>query len=450
MKICKTILLGALMTCVTFSGVSCSTAPLSAENQVEAAQIEEVLQTFQGEGGKLNGALLVADGEKVIVSEGFGMADASLEQKNTIKTQFLIGSITKQFTAAAVLKSLYDREMDLNPDFSEEGALARIRDLLHKPLSDYLPEEDPIWEGKSPRWLNTVTLHQLLCHTSGIPNYTADPTFNDFSKIDHSALSELVALFRDKDLEFSPGSKWNYSNSGYILLGVVVEMVSGIEIGQYFEENFFEPLQMEATFMPLSGRVSDFKRGRPDLARGYAWDLFDSEMPLQEQPMYENMLHAHAAGAIISTVEDLHRWNLALYENEAVLPKFLQELMFARHMLIDAEAPNVFYAYGLAVENEPGVPLYGHHGGIPGYFTVLHYYPRSRVTLVVLQNVTGNAQQQIEIQEELQEKFGHLEANEERYQLEDAYMKEQFPAIAEQEKSYNFAQPLIDFLEEVS
>ena len=380
----KNILSATLMSCVIFAATGCSRDNLNAAKQVDAQQIEEVLQAFQRDGGKLNGSLLVAKGKRVIVSKGFGMADASLEQHNSVKTQFLIGSITKQFTAAALLKSFYDQEISLNSELSEEDLLKQVNSLLSKPLHTYLPKDDPIWEGETPSWLDTVTLHHLLCHTSGIPNYLADSSYTQFSEVDHTSISDVVKLFKSKDLEFSPGSKWNYSNSGYILLGVVVERVSGVEIGQYFEESFFEPLQMNSTFMPSHGRVSDFKKERPNLARGYAWDLFDTDAPLQEQPMYENMLHAHAAGAIISTVEDLHRWNVALYENEEVIPKFLQELMVAKHMQVDPEAPNVFYAYGLATEYEPDVPFVGHHGGIPGYYSVLHYYPHSRITLVVL------------------------------------------------------------------
>lgn len=318
---------------------------------------------------------------------------------------------------------------------------------LHQPLRNFLPEDDPVWRGKIPSWLDEVTLHQLLCHTSGIPNYTADPSFNSFSKVDHNSVYDVVELFSCQELEFTPGSKWNYSNSGYILLGFVVERISGFEIEEYFEKNIFYPVGMKSTFMPSKGRVSDLKEERPNLARGYAWDLFDVNAPLKEQPMYENMIHAHAAGAIISSVEDLHRWNIALYENAEVLPKFLVDLMLEKHALIDPEATNVFYSYGLSIQQEPELPLIGHHGGIPGYFSVLHYYPRRGITLVVLQNVTGNAEQQVALQEELQKKFGELGSCDERYRLEDEYLKENYPEMFQQEKTHNFAMPLIEFFE---
>jgi hypothetical protein len=204
---------------------------------------------------------------------------------------------------------------------------------------------------------------------------------------------------------------------------------------------------MASTFMPARGRVSQLKKGNPSLARGYAWDLFDTNLPLVEQPMYEDALHAHAAGAIISTVEDLHRWNVALFEDLRVLPKPLLDSMTDKHMLVDPATPNIFYAYGLSVEHEPDLPFVGHHGSIPGYFSVLHYYPKHRITLAILKNVSGNAEQQVELNKKLREKFGHLEDSEERYRLEDAYLEENYPVLFEQEKSYDFVTPFIKFFE---
>ena len=375
------------------------------------------------------------------------MADKESNQNNSEKTQFLIGSITKQFTAAALLKSLYDQESSLNPILSKEELLQKINTQLHQPLRNFLTDADPVWRGKVPSWIDTVTLHHLLCHSSGIPNYTADPSFSNFSKIDHDSVYDVVELFSCQELEFTPGSKWNYSNSGYILIGIVVERISGMKIEDYFEENFFYPLGMKSTFMPSQGRLLDFKQERPNLARGYAWDIFDADLPFREQPMYENMLHAHAAGAIISTVKDLHLWNMALYEKGEVIPEFLLDLMVGKHVLIDPKASNVFYSYGLLIQQEPELSLVGHNGGIPGYFSVLHYYPQQRITLVILQNVTGNAEQQVILQEELQEKFGDLDPCEERYSLEDTYLKEKYPVMFHQKKVHDFANPIIEFFE---
>lgn len=390
---------------------------------------------------------MIAQERNVCFARAYGFSDAVKNHLNNVNTQFLIGSVTKQFTAAAVLKSLYEQERVDYPEITEDQLVENVRYKLHSPLSQFLPQDDPLWEGHSPQWLDEVTLHHLLCHTSGIPSYTSDPSFVEFSKYDHSSLGEVVAIFREKPLEFSPGEKWNYSNSGYILLGAVVERMTKSRIEDYFEKTFFTPLAMQSTVMPSKRRVSELKESFPNLARGYAWDLFDVKAPLVEQPMYENMLHAHAAGAIISTVEDLHRWNIALFEEEKILPRSLVNLMVDKHMLVDPMAPNVFYAYGLSTQREPDLPLIGHHGSIPGYFSVLHYYPKQKMTLVTLQNVSGNSEQQAMLYKELQKQFGHLKEGEERYRLEDEYIKENYPHMQQQEQAHNFAAPLIDFFE---
>lgn len=320
-------------------------------------------------------------------SADFGTFDEDTHQMNFADSQFLIGSVTKQFTAAALLKSLYNQEKSLSPELSEDELLENIKMLIHKPLSAYISNDDHIWQGYAPDWLNDVTLHQLLCHTSGIPNYTDDPSFNDFTKTNPTSLCDVIALFKNKDLEFHPGTQWKYSNSGYILLGAVVEKISGIKIEDYFERNFFVPLGMHSTFMPVYGRVPELKNKHPKLASCYAWDSFDLDAPLKEQPTSENMIYVHAAGAVISTTKDLHRWNVALYEKNQVLPSFLLNLLTDKHALIDSKAPTVFYSYGLSTEYTPELSFIGHHGFVSGYYSVLHYYPKEHVTLVILQNV---------------------------------------------------------------
>ncbi len=424
----------------------CLAAPLATtETQtLVPSQLQKVLLDFQAEGGKINGSLLIAQDTDILFAQSYGTADVITHELNALHTQFLIGSVTKQFTAAAVLKSLYDKEKQYNPSLSEEQLTEKVKELLHRPLSYFLPHEDPIWQGNAPEWLDQVTPHHLLCHTSGIPNFLEDPSWEEFSQQTHSSLCEVVALFKDKQLDFTPGEKWQYSNSGFTLLGLVADRTSGVPLESYFQTYFFNPLEMASTFWPTSGRVPEIKKDHPHLARGYGWDVFDCEAPSREQSMYEEMLHAYAAGNLISTVGDLHRWNIALYKSLKVLPKSLMELMTTQHTEI---IPNVYYAYGIFVQHKPELSVFCHHGDIPGYHAHLNFYPEHNVTFVSLSNMSVNCEQVSILMHDLKEKFGDLEESEQNYRLKEAYLKENYPAFFEQCRLHDFSTPLIQFIE---
>ena len=182
--------------------------------------VDQKMQRFQ-ETHQMSGAVAVTLGDRVVYARGFGVADNTVTpaQLCSPDTQFFIGSVTKQFTAAAVLHVLYARYGDVNA----------LREALHKPLSEYLPSNDSIWAGDTPVWVNHVTLHHLLSHTSGIVSYTEGPSVlanvgNPISPI------ELVNTFKNEPVEFEPGAKYGYCNSGYFLLGKVVERLSGANL----------------------------------------------------------------------------------------------------------------------------------------------------------------------------------------------------------------------------
>ena len=414
-------------------------APINNASDIKTAQLKNVLDDFEASGGQINGSVLVAHGEDIIFAEGFGVADDKLDQFNNVNTQFLIGSLTKQFTAAVLLRSLYDREKSVNPELTDSELVQHITEILHQPLSYLFPLNDSIWNEKAPKWLDKVTLHHLLCHSSGIPNFTEEPTFVEFSKADHASIHEVVALFKDTDLEFTPGESFNYSNSNYILLGIAVERISGLSLDVALSSFFFEPLGMTSTVFLKRGRIPELKETYPNLARGYCWDIFEKNVPLTETTNYEEMLHPYGAGAIMSTVVDLHRWNMALYENFEVLPKIFVELMTKKH---NEHEGGVFYGYGLFIESYPFL-CFCHSGSIIGYRGELCYYPSQHVTVALLSNASEKIDQYIEIEKDVLEQFGYSEKTEEA----ESYVREKYPLLFEQSIRHNFAAPIIEFLE---
>jgi CubicO group peptidase (beta-lactamase class C family) len=242
---------------------------------------------------KHNGSLLISNEKEIVYKKCFGYADIEKKMPISFKTQFLAGSVTKQFAAVAILKALLNKQ---KKDIKLE---------LNKSIQYFLPEEHEIWDGTMPDWANKVTIHQLLVHSSGIPNYTSLPEFEHqrFPKN-----SEIINFFKGHELEFSPGEKFSYSNSGYYLLGIIIEEIVQQNLDVYLEKNFFEPLEMKSTFLPMQGTVDELihKDARfVNLARGYQYDMATHNASLEEIKRYERMEVPGAAGSLITTVEDL-------------------------------------------------------------------------------------------------------------------------------------------------
>ncbi|MCP4433293.1 MAG: beta-lactamase family protein, partial [Gammaproteobacteria bacterium] len=221
-------------------------------------------------------AVLISRGDRVLLSKGYGLADMEQEIPVTSKTKFRIGSITKQFTAASILK------------LQEEGKL-KVTDRLSKYLPGY-PRGDE------------VTLHHLLTHTSGIENYTDKIDFS--GRVTQGITPEdLIETFKYEDFNFNPGDSYSYSNSGYFLLGYILERVSGKSYEKYLQETFFKPLAMNDSGvhhadLKLANEALGYSHIEGETVNALNWD----------------MSHAGAAGAIYSTVEDLHRWNEGIFK----------------------------------------------------------------------------------------------------------------------------------------
>lgn len=289
---------------------------------------------------KFAGAVLVARDGKPILERGYGPANREWDIPNTPDTKFRLGSITKQFTATLILQ------------LEQQGKLA-----VTDPISKYVPDSPPAWEK--------ITIHHLLSHTSGLPNFTGFPEYHKTKPLP-SSLTEMIARFRGKPLEFEPGSKWNYSNSGYILLGFIIEKVSGKPYADVLRESILDPLGMKDSGYDMAGPILRHR------ASGYT--------PVDKgwrNAEYIDMTIPHAAGALYSTVEDLLKWDQALY-TDTLLPAAARQKMFTP-VLHD-------YGYGWAVEKQGTHARIAHGGGIDGFNTFIARYPDDRVTVIVLSN----------------------------------------------------------------
>lgn len=327
-----------------------SAAPHVSAQGAKAEKIDELLRTYHGL-RQFNGSALVAENGKVILRKGYGMANMEWDIPNAPDTKFRLGSITKQFTAMLVLQLV------------QEGKLK-----LEGKLTDYLPDYRKETGER-------VTVHQLLNHTSGIPSYTGMPNFSQDVSRDPYGVPDFVKKFASGDLEFEPGTKFSYNNSGYFLLGAIVERVTGKPYEQVLKERILDPVGMKDTGYDRHDRVL------PRRAAGYE----RRPVGFANAP-YLDMSLPYAAGSLYSTVDDLHLWDQALYTDK-LLNAQLKELMF-KPGLGD-------YGYGWAMRKAPlgpsgePVALVEHAGGINGFNTVIVRFPESRHLIVLLNNTGG-------------------------------------------------------------
>lgn len=290
-------------------------------------------------------ALLIARDGQIIVTDACGFESMEMRVPATVETKFRIGSVTKQFTAAAILK------------LQEEGQLS-VADTLDKYFPDYP-------RGKE------ITLHHLLTHTSGIPSYTDAAEFR--TQVIGPVTSEaLIDSFRTKPLEFEPGQKWKYCNSGYFLLGSIIEKVSHQTYDDYLRKTFFEPLGMTSTGVHHTGKVMEKE------AIGYSWN---SERQAYEKALNWDMSHAGGAGALYSTVGDLYRWNEGVFGGKVLSSESLKAA-FTPAEVKEGGATN--YGYGWSLTDQRGLKLISHGGGLDGFASGLMRLPDQRVTVVVL------------------------------------------------------------------
>ena len=299
---------------------------------------------------RFNGTVLVARQGTVLLNKGYGyrnVADKVLNDRNSI---FQLGSITKQFTGALILKLQEERKLSTSDK-----------------ISRYFPGFP---KGDS------ITIQHLLTHTSGIFNYTNNRDFMNKQVSIPKSREEMMALFADKPLDFSPGSGWNYSNSGYSLLGYIIESVTGTSWENAVRKYLFAPAQMTRSGFDFTHLNNANK------TIGY-FVLKQNEV--STAPIVDSTV-AFSAGAIYSTTGDLYRWHKAL-QNNAVLSKSQQEMAY--------QPVKNRYGYGWVIDSLEGKRRVGHGGGIHGYVTNFSRIPEDDICIILLSNASDKTVEDI-------------------------------------------------------
>lgn len=295
------------------------------------------------------GVVLVARKGEVIYQKAFGMANVELNVPMGEEMVFNVGSITKQFTAVAVLQ------------LAEQGKLS-LQDEVTKYLPDY------------PTGGQKITVENLLTHTAGIPASAPEAMTSLQGRKNLVGLQEIIATFKQRPLDFAPGTKWSYSNNGYMLLGAVIEKASGMSYPEYLSRNIFGPAGMTQT---LFGDDQMLVKNR---AASYVYSRAESRFLNARNDKLET---AYSAGAIQSTAADLFRWNRALHAHR-LLKKDSLEKALTEHRLPGGKGTH--YGYGWFVGNIQGSPLVEHGGNMGGFMSHAIYLPREDVFVAVLYN----------------------------------------------------------------
>lgn len=307
-------------------------------DEQKSAKIDSILQVYTKQ-NKFNGSILIAHKGKVLLKKGYGMADFSHDIPNTSSTKFKLASVSKQFTAMAIMI------------LQEKGKL-NVEDKLSKYIPDY-PKGDKI------------TVYNLITHTSGITNFTSLPKFDSIRVHTHT-LEQLIAHFKNEPLEFEPGTKMDYSNSGYLLLTYIIEKASGKPYGTFMKETIFDPLGMKNTGLYTNTTIIK------NMALGYS----ETDDGTANAP-YIDMSIPAGAGALYSTVEDMYLWDQALYTEKLVKKSSLEKIFtpFKDN-----------YAYGVKVDKYADHKMISHSGGIEGFATITYRFPDDELYIVILKN----------------------------------------------------------------
>jgi CubicO group peptidase (beta-lactamase class C family) len=325
---------------VALSALALAVGPAAAQ---DAARMDQVVRA-SSDADAFSGAVLVARDGRILLDQGYGMANREWAIPNDGDTKFRLGSLSKQFTAVAVLL------------LSQQGKLD-----LDAPIKTWLPQAPAAWDA--------VTARQLISHTAGVPNFTA---FYDYEalKTRPATTAELIARFRDRPLDFTPGERFAYSNSGYILLSAIIEAVSGETYADFVAARLFAPLGMTDSGYDRHDRVL------PRRASGYApggsvvnADYVDMSIPL-------------GAGGLYSTTHDLLKWEQGLFGGR---------LLNAQTMTALTTPVRNGYAMGVMVSETDGRRLVWHNGAIEGFNTYMAYDPGDRTAVIVLGNLNGEA-----------------------------------------------------------
>ena len=295
-----------------------------------------------------NGAVLISKDNKIIYQSGFGSANRDWSVPNTTYSKFPIASLTKQFTAVAILQLV------------EQGMLS-LKDPIVKFFPDF-PKGD------------SITIHMLLNHTSGIKEFSQYPELFDREfPYPHEVLRDTVInLIKKLPLNFSPGSFWGYSNTNYVLLGYILELITDEQYDRYIKATFFKELNM------LQSRVLYQDSILPNKAYGYS-GIF----PLLRTETKIPYHYVHSHGGLVSTVKDLFIWNEALHGGKLLKREYYTKMHTPNQPVKGA-------GYGIFIDTLMGHKVYLHNGNIPGYSSSMIYFPHNKSSIIVLSNRETN------------------------------------------------------------
>jgi CubicO group peptidase (beta-lactamase class C family) len=290
--------------------------------------------------------VLIAKDDKIFYRKAFGMANLELKVRMKPENVMNLASITKQFTSVAILILM------------EQGKIS-LQDNLLKYIPDF------------PRG-NEITIRHLLNHTSGVKDYTRIPELRAKTRLD-MAPEEIISNFKNLSLEFNPDERYDYCNSGYLLLGYIIENLSGMSYGDFIQKNIFDKLGMKSSYYDDKYKII------PNRANGY--QFYEGNY---ENAEYMSTTFPYAAGSLMSTVDDMFLWSKAIQNNELISEKSKQ-MAFTNHRLLNGKQTN--YGFGWAINEIAGISTIEHTGGINGFSTSGIYIPGRNIYSIVLTNI---------------------------------------------------------------
>lgn len=331
-------------------GIAQSAIADQPSDELLISKVDAIVTKKLQEPGGVGLSIAIARGSNIILAKGYGLAEVEHDAKADAETIFRIGSVTKQFTAAAIMRLVEQGKLTLDDD-----------------MTTYLPDY--------PTQGHTVTIRHLLTHTSGIKSYTSVEDFWKFGQARELTHDELLAYVKDVEFDFAPGEKFLYNNTGYYLLGMIIEKVAGVPYCQYLQDEFFTPLGLTRT---RCGSNTDIIHNR---AQGYEFnaDVLSNDAPI-------GMNNPGAAGILISTAHDLIVWDQALMNGKVVSEDSLKQ-MTTPYTLSDGT--DTGYGFGLGMRDLEGHRRIGHGGGINGFNSLLGYFPDDDLYVAVISNSQG-------------------------------------------------------------
>jgi CubicO group peptidase (beta-lactamase class C family) len=297
-----------------------------------------------------NGSVLVAQKGAILLEKGYGYKDVALKTKADVNSLYQYGSVTKEFTSALIM-------------YLQEKGKLNIQDKLSK----YFPELP---------FADSVTIYHLLTHTSGIYNYTNNGEFMKTEAVKPATKEKIFAIIKDKPLEFTPGSKYNYSNSGYSILGYIIEKAGGKPYETLMREVILQPLDMKTAGFDFANNDS------PDKTTGY---FFIKDDKFEKAGIVDSSV-AFSAGSLYGSVKDLYAWHQALQRGEVLSAASWQQVYTPLHNK---------YAFGWQIDSMFGKPVAQHGGGIFGYTSMFKRFPKDDVVVIVLSNNSSPKSQEL-------------------------------------------------------